>query len=41
MNCNNSVSFDKVMEQFLAISAIPRGSGNEEAVASYIDKYAK
>lgn len=41
MNCNNSVSFDKVMEQFLAISAIPRGSGNEEAVASYIEKYAK
>lgn len=34
------VSFDKVMKQFLAISAIPRGSGNEEAVASYIENFA-
>ncbi|MBR4960984.1 MAG: beta-Ala-His dipeptidase [Clostridia bacterium] len=34
------VSFDKVMEQFLAVSAIPRGSGNEAAVASYIENFA-
>ena len=36
-----SVSFDRVMEQFLAISAIPRGSGNEAAVASYIENFAR
>jgi len=39
MNRSN-VSFNKVMEQFLAISAIPRGSGNEAAVASYIENFA-
>jgi len=36
--CN--VSFHKVLEQFLAISAIPRGSGNEAAIASYIENFA-
>ena len=35
------VSFEPVMEQFLAISAIPRGSGNEGAIASYIERFAK
>jgi len=34
-------SFHKVMEHFLAISAIPRGSGNEEAVSAYIENFAK
>ena len=37
MHCNNTASFAKVMEHFAAISAIPRGSGNEEAIAAHIE----
>lgn len=40
-----TVSFDhdtrEVLRYFSAISAIPRGSGNEEAVARYVEDFAK
>ena len=35
------VSFEKVMNHFLAISAIPRGSGNEEAISCFIENFAR
>ena len=41
MHCNNTASFAKVMEHFAAISAIPRGSGNEEAIAAHIEAFAR
>ncbi len=41
MHCNNTTSFAKVMEHFAAISAIPRGSGNEEAIAAHIEAFAR
>jgi len=39
--CNNTASFAKVMDHFAAISAIPRGSGNEEAIAAHIETFAR
>jgi len=41
LHCNNTASFAKVMEHFAAISAIPRGSGNEEAIAAHIEAFAR
>ena len=37
----NTLLQDRVFHHFYQISQIPRGSGNEEAVAKYVESFAK